>query len=423
MKTNSDIKLENQILIFLAVILSTFFSINILNASELELKSDKYILYNMNENKVLLSKDENKETYIASLTKIMTTIVAIENIKNYDEKVKITKDMFKDIAWDVSVAGFKVGETVTYNDLLYGAILPSGADAVNALALSVSKNYDDFVKLMNKKVKDLNLEHTNFSNVTGLYDKNNYSSAYDVAEILKYSLKNAKFKQVFETKKYTFTNGKTVKSTIENYNSKLGTKNLSYITGGKTGFISASGYCLATTATIDDINYLLITLNADKSEKAPHIEDAIKTYTYFSTNYGYKIIVDNNDIVTTLKTKNAKEKTIDIKAGTQIKKYLKNDFDKNKIKYEYTGTDTISYFTKKGTLLGNVSIIYDGKELDNFKLIYSETLTFSLISFIWNNLIIIIVILFILFIVFRIIQLTIKKKRRQRRHQQRKPQN
>ena len=164
-------------------------------------------------------------------------------------------------------------------------------------------------------------------------------------------------------------------------------------------------------------------MNADKSEKAPHIEDAIKTYTYFSTNYGYKIIVDNNDIVTTLKTKNAKEKTIDIKAGTQIKKYLKNDFDKNKIKYEYTGTDTISYFTKKGTLLGNVSIIYDGKELDNFKLIYSETLTFSLISFIWNNLIIIIVILFILFIVFRIIQLTIKKKRRQRRHQQRKPQN
>ena len=403
---------------FLVYLILFFILIIRINGETLNLNSDKYILYNLNDDKILLSKDENKETYIASLTKMMTTIVAIENISDYNEKITITKDMFKEIAWDVSVAGFKVGEKVTYNDLLYGAILPSGADAVNALALSISKDYDKFIELMNQKVKELNLAHTHFSNVTGLYDKNNYSTAYDVAQILKYALKNKKFKEVFETKNYTFTNGKTVKSTIENYSSRIGNKNISYIKGGKTGFINAAGYCLATTATIDGINYLLVTLNADKSKKAPHIEDAIETYTYYSKNYSYKIVVDNNDVITKLKTKNAAEKELSIPANTQIKKYLKNDFRKDKVKYNYNGVDEISYFTKKGTILGTVDIIYNNEKLDTFDLIYAGGLTFSIFSFLWNNLLLILLFAFILFVIFRIIQLSIKKKRRikRRRH-------
>lgn len=402
---------------FLVYLILFFILIIRINGETLNLNSDKYILYNLNDDKILLSKDENKETYIASLTKMMTTIVAIENISDYNEKITITKDMFKDIAWDVSVAGFKVGEKVTYNDLLYGAILPSGADAVNALALSISKDYDKFVELMNQKVKELNLAHTHFSNVTGLYDKNNYSTAYDVAQILKYALKNKKFKEVFETKNYTFTNGKTVKSTIENYSSRIGNKDISYIKGGKTGFINAAGYCLATTATIDGVNYLLVTLNADKSKKAPHIEDAIETYTYYSKNYSYKIVVDNKDVITKLKTKNAAEKELSIPANTQIKKYLKNDFRKDKVKYNYNGVDEISYFTKKGTILGTVDIIYNNEKLDTFDLIYAGGLTFSIFSFLWNNLLLILLLTFILFVIFRIIQLSIKKKRRiKRRH-------
>lgn len=397
-----------------AVLLIFFLATKSVYATELNLNSDKYILYNLDENTVLDKKNENKETSVASLTKIMTTIVAIENIKDFDKNVTITKEMFKDIAWDVSVAGFKVNDKVTYNDLLYGAILPSGADAVNALALSVSGSYEDFVKLMNKKVNELKLKHTHFSNVTGLYSEENYSSAYDMAQILKYALKNKKFKKVFETKKYTFTTGKTVKSTIEHYNSRIGSKNISYITGGKTGYINASGYCLATTAKIDNVNYLLITLNADNTKTAPHIEDAITTYEYYSENYGNKIIVDKNDEVVTLKAKNSKEKQINIKANTIIEKYLKNGFDKNKIKYNYEGVKKVSYFTKKGTKLGTVEVIYNDVILDKFDLIYSQTLTFSLFSFIWNNLLLIIFLLFILFILFRIVQLSYKKRKRRK---------
>lgn len=406
--------------VIFAIILTFFFLLNKnVFASELNLNSEKYVLYNLNENIILDKKDENKETSVASLTKIMTTIVAIENIKDYNEKVTITKEMFEDIAWDVSVAGFKINDIVTYNDLLYGAILPSGADAVNALAISVSNSYEDFVKLMNTKVNELKLKHTHFSTVTGLYDENNYSSAYDIAQILKYALKNKKFKEVFESKKYTFTTGKTVKSTIEHYNSRIGSKNISYITGAKTGYINASGYCLATTARINNVDYMLITLNADNTKTAPHIEDAIEAYEYYSKNYGNKIIVDKDDTIVTLKTKSAKEKKISIKANTVVEKYLKNDFDKSKIKYNYNGVKKVSYFTKKGTKLGTVEIVYNDSVLKNFDLIYSQPLTFSLLSFLWNNLFLILFLLFILFILFRIVQLSYKKrKRRNKRRRQ-----
>ena len=296
---------KSNIKIVATIIISFMFSITNVLSETLDLISDKYILYNLNENKILMQKNENDETQVASLTKIMTTIVAIENIKSYDEKVTITKEMVNDIEWDVAKIGLKAGDVVTYNDLLYGAILPSAADCVNALAISISGSYQEFVKLMNNKVKELNLTHTHFQNVVGLYSKDNYSSAYDMAEILKYSLKNKKFKQIFETKDYTLTNGKKIKSTLKTYNQKVG-EDVSYITGAKTGYIRLAGNCLASTATIDNVNYLLITLNAYSTKKSPHILDATKTYKYFSSNYSYKNILDKNDIIVKLKTKRFK---------------------------------------------------------------------------------------------------------------------
>lgn len=379
-------------------------------AENLDLISDKYILYNLNDNKILMQKNENEETQIASLTKIMTIIVAIENITDFDEKVTITKDMVNNIEWDVAKIGLKSGDIVTYNDLLYGAMLPSAADCVNALAISISGNYKDFIELMNNKVKELKLKHTHFENVVGLYSKDNYSSAYDVAEILKYSLKNQKFKQIFEAKEYVLTNGKKINSTLKTYNKKVG-EDISYITGAKTGYIKLAGNCLASTATIDNVNYLLVTLNAYSNKKSPHILDATSTYKYFSNNYSYKYILKKNDVVVNLKTKYAKEKNIDIHSSQEYKYYLKNDFNKESIKYEYDGIKEISYFTKKGTKLGKVKIKLNNEILETFELIYNENLTFSIASFLWiNKAYVIAIILFIIIL----LKINKRKKRKKR---------
>ncbi|MGM9874361.1 MAG: D-alanyl-D-alanine carboxypeptidase family protein [Bacilli bacterium] len=379
-------------------------------AENLDLISDKYILYNLNDNKILMQKNENEETQIASLTKIMTIIVAIENITDFDEKVTITKDMVNNIEWDVAKIGLKSGDIVTYNDLLYGAMLPSAADCVNALAISISGNYKDFIELMNNKVKELKLEHTHFENVVGLYSKDNYSSAYDVAEILKYSLKNKKFKQIFEAKEYVLTNGKKINSTLKIYNKKVG-EDISYITGAKTGYIKLAGNCLASTATIDNVNYLLVTLNAYSNKKSPHILDATSTYKYFSNNYSYKYILTKNDVVVNLKTKYAKEKNIDIHSSQEYKYYLKNDFNKESIKYEYDGIKEISYFTKKGTTLGKVKIKLNDEILETFELIYNENLTFSIASFLWINKAYVIAIILFIIILLKISKRKKEKKR------------
>lgn len=400
-------KLSSRIFLFF------FLFFYFINVNALTLNSDKYILYNLNDDKVLLEEKSNEKAHVASLTKIMTTIVAIENIDDFNEKITITNDMIKDIEWDVAVVGFNVGEKVTYNDLLYGSLLSSGADAVNALALSVSDSYDDFVDLMNKKVKELGLKNTKFANVVGLYDEDNYSTAYDMAQILKYSLENEKFKSVFETKKYTTTTGRKLKSTVESYGERLN-KDLSYIKGGKTGYINAAGYCLASTSEIDDVNYLLVTLNA-YNDSTYHIKDAIKTYTYYSENYSYQYIVNKDTVITTLNTKYAKEDTLDIIANYESKSYLINNYDKSKLKYEYNGINELSYFTEPNTKLGDVKIYFEDELLDEFELLYTQTLEFSILKFIWIHKVPFIIGLIVLLLVSRIIYVQIKRKIRKRR--------
>lgn len=346
-------------------------------ASEINISSDKYILYNLNDNSILIEKDSNDRTQIASLTKLMTIIVAIENIDNYDDKVIITHDMIKDITRDISVAGFKEDETVTYNDLLYGAMLPSGADAVNALAISISGSFDKYLMLMNSKAVDLGLKNTHFSNVIGLTDSQNYSSAYDVAQILMYALKNEKFKEVFTAKSYVLTNGKKVNATVQRFDNK-------YILGSKTGYTSKAGRCLASISTFDDVNYLMVTLN-NYNKDSSFIEETVNTYKYYDENYSYKKVVDKDDIVVTLKTKYAKEKSVDIKANVEYSFYLKNDFKKEDVKFLYEGRDEVSYFTLPGKIIGKAKILYKDEVLDSFDLIYNENLSFDYISFIMIN--------------------------------------
>ena len=179
-----------------SIILTLILLFDIVYASEVDLESERFILYNLNDNQVLMSEKENEEVSIASLTKIMTVIVSIEKINDFNDKVIITDEMIDNIEWDVSKIGFKEGEEYTYNDLLYGSILASGADSVNALAISTYGSYDKFINAMNEKAASLNMNHTRYSNVVGLYDENNYSSAYDQAKLLMYALKNDKFKEI-----------------------------------------------------------------------------------------------------------------------------------------------------------------------------------------------------------------------------------
>ena len=356
--------------------------------SALEINSKHAILYNLNEDKIVFEKNSNEITSIASLTKIMTTIVAIENIENLDAKVTITEKDFNGL-YDASLAGFEVGDEVTYRDLLYGTMLPSGAEASQALANNISGSVNVFAGLMNEKAKELGMKNTHFVNTSGLDVNNHYSTVYDVAVLLKYCLNNKTFKTIFESTSYKTSNGElTLYSTFRYTAIKYDYKS-DYILGAKTGYTDDAGKCLASIAydQNNDILYLLVTTGANTStDDAYHIKDATNIYTYYFENYGYVNLMDENELLVSIKTKYSKNKYLNFYAKEDVSFYTKKDeFDKNKIKLIYDGVNIIDQSIKKGEKLGTVGIYYDDEYINSLDIILNDEYKFSIIYFLLQN--------------------------------------
>lgn len=371
-----------KILIILLFLLFPF----ITNA--LEINSSNVILYNLNEDKIVLEQNSDEITSIASLTKIMTTIVAIENIDNLDETVTIKEKDFYGL-YDASLAGFEVGEEVTYKDLLYGTMLPSGAEATQALANNIAGSVSNFVELMNQKAKEIGMKNTHFVNTSGLDINNHYSTVYDVSLLLKYCLENETFKEIFEATSYKTSNGNlTLYSTFRYTAMKYGYKN-DYILGAKTGYTDDAGKCLASIAYDEnnDILYMLITTGASiDTSDAYHIKDASNIYTYYFDNYGYIDLIEKDDLLVSIKTKYGKDDYINFYANENISFYTKKDeFDKNKIKIIYEGIDTITYNNKQNDILGKISIYYDNEYINSLDIVLNDEYKFSIINFLVQN--------------------------------------
>lgn len=366
---------------------------NICYAEELPIYSNSAILYNMDDDIILYEKNSEERTSIASLTKIMTCIVAIENIDNLDEKVILKSDVFTGLAEaDASVAGFKIGENVTFRDLLMGALLPSGADATRALALNISGSESKFVNLMNNKAIELGLKNTHFENTTGLESSDHYSTVKDISIILKYALKNQIFKDMYTTREYTTTNNLTFYSTLKKISNNY-SFDVSNIIGSKTGYTDEAGLCMSSIANYNDVNYLLVTAGADFRGNVPRqLLDALTIYNFYSTNYSYKSIINVGEHIETIDEEYSTKEKYDIISPITINKFLNNSFDIGKIKYEYNGLNKISYKNRIGDKLGIVNIIYDGITIDTFDVFLTETVNFNLFLFLLQTKIIYLII-------------------------------
>ena len=213
------------------------------------------ILMDMDSNRILYEKNIYDIRSVASISKIMTAVIAIESGK-LNEKVTIGDEINKAYGSGIYI---KEGEVLTLMDLLYGLMLRSGNDAALAIADYVGGSVDEFVSMMNKKAEELNMNNTTFNNPSGLdQDKGNYSTAYDMAILTSYAMKLDDYRKITSTKKYTLTTNENT------YIWKNKNKLLSlykYTTGGKTGFTEIAKRTLVTTATKNDINLVVVTLN------------------------------------------------------------------------------------------------------------------------------------------------------------------
>lgn len=361
-----------------------------LSSETLDLQSDYVYLMNVDDTSIVYDKNGEDTMYPASLTKVMTLLVALEHIVNIDEQILITSDMLSGLKEaNASVAGFIAGEQVSMKDLLYGVMLASGADACRAISITLAGSEEDFVVWMNEKAKELALENTHFTNTTGLHDEDHYSTAKDLAIITREALKNSEFYEIFTAFSYTtmptqaHRDGIKLNSTLRMMEKDEGLT-MSPLAGGKTGYTNDAKYCLVSYFETGGTSYILVSAHAD--EKNYHIKDAHSIFQYIDDRFVYKKIKDTNSFVTTLAIKNSWTRTIDVTINEDIYALLDKNVNADDIKVTFEGSETYFAPMSKDVKLGDIVISYVDDEVKRIPYVLSEDILDSKVVAIFDYL-------------------------------------
>jgi D-alanyl-D-alanine carboxypeptidase (penicillin-binding protein 5/6) len=258
--------------------------------SSYNVHSDNALMVRLSDGAVFFDKASGDKMYPASMTKIMTCIIALENISDLNAQITIyQEDIDAHFSEGASRAGFEANETVPIKDVLYGIMLPSGAECCTAICRYVSGSEQAFVDLMNQKAKEIGMSNTNFTNSIGLQDENHYSTCQDFIKLEEYALKNDTFRQIFTTRDYTTTATEqhpTGISFTNNCFKHLTTINLpngALFEGGKTGYTDVALQTLASIAKYGDDEYIMVTAHGGGTAHA-NIDDAVTLYGRLGTD-------------------------------------------------------------------------------------------------------------------------------------------
>lgn len=239
--------------------------------------SESLILIEVDSGKALYANDSTTKRPPASLTKMMTVLVACEQQSDWDKTVAVDTESYQRmVAADSSMAGFYGKEPVTVRDLIYGTMLPSGGEAASTLAIETAGSEAAFVELMNAKAKELGMTDTHFANPTGLDDPAHYSTAFDLSKLVRAAIQNPQFRKVFTAATYTSTpnlnhpSGLTFRNSIlremgEQEKMPAGVRAV----GGKAGYTKQAGRCWATLIQKGDSEYIAVTLASPANQLDP----------------------------------------------------------------------------------------------------------------------------------------------------------
>ena len=332
------------------------------SAEEPNINSRSAIVFDRNSKEVIYGKDENTKKKMASTTKIMTCIVVLEKGELTDTVI-VSKNA---AGTGGSRVGLKTGDKATVQDLLYGLMLCSGNDAAVALAEHVGGSVEGFAELMNAKAKELNLSDTNFVTPHGLDNENHYTTAYELAIMADYGLKNKTFRSIVGTKNITINiNGKP--RNLNNTNELLGS--VSGVYGVKTGFTNGANRCLVSSCKRDNLDIITVVLGADT--KKFRTQDSLKLINYAMNNYkDINVEKQINEEFEKWKKENKSSLYINkgIKENVEVElekienKYITiKNTQENNIKIEINNIKKYEAPLTKGTVIGVVTVNVKGK--------------------------------------------------------------
>lgn len=399
----------------------TIFS-NCCFAESIQLYSESAILIEKDTGKILYSKDENKKMYPASTTKVLTAILAIENL-SLDDKLTASYEALMSIPSGYSNAAIQVGEALSVKELLEVFLVHSANEAGFILAENISGSFSDFADLMNKKATEIGCKNTHFTNPSGLHDENHYTTAYDLALIARYCMNNETFRSFVSMTSCTVAaTDKYEERYFRNTNEMLNSKSQYYnenVIGIKTGYTSQAQNCLIAGFQKNGIELISVVLGAPgyvtENRVSGKYTDTQTLFDYGIENFGYKNILKSGQFVTRVEVKNADKdsKMLNLVAENSIDVFTNNTTNlivnpKIEINENLTAPVTAN------SIVGKVTYNIDGETYTTYLLAKNDVTANKH----FENILKIIFALIILFIVFELMysKKTKKKKKKNKKN-------
>ena len=366
------------------------------------IESPSALLMDLNTGKILYEKNMNKKMYPASLTKVMTAILALENCE-LNEVATVSYDAVMSISSGYVTANLQIGEEVTVEQLLYVLMVGSANDAAVVLAEHISGSVEDFADLMNEKAKEIGCTSTNFLNPYGDHSENHYSSAYDLALMSKYAMQNETFRTLVSTTSYKLpTTNKYEKEDrlftttnallIVNNNTRADNYYYKYATGLKTGFTTPAKNCLIASANKGDLELLTVVLGAGQNDQglSNRYLDTINLFEYGYDNYILREIIKKGGVIETVTVSNATRDTkkLDAVVENDISALMKSVDKNTALLPEVYINEDLKAPINQGDVIGTVTYTVEGVEYTenlianndvNKSNFFIKTLTFMLI--------------------------------------------
>lgn len=358
-----------------------------------------YLLVNLDSDTVIFEKDADKQAAPASLTKIMTATIVLENCKDLDEEVEISYEAVHLLdGTGSSTAGLIPGEKMSVKDLLYCLLVRSGNDAANVLAFHISGSIEGFVQLMNDKAAELGCKNTHFANVHGLDDPNHYSTARDLLTITKHALTLPYFSEITSTTIYKVpATNKSPERTLRNTNNLMNKAYADYYSpyavGIKTGSTDNAGRCVISKGTGNGYNYLCVILNApmqniDDDEPLENCAfvDCRRMFNWVFKNIELKPVASPNQIITEVPLKlSLSTDHISLVPSEEVLALVPTGADAGSVliePIEETLPKEIDAPVEKGQEIGEARVLYAGEEIARIKLVASESVSRNLLLYI-----------------------------------------
>ncbi len=342
----------------------------------LETDSPSALLMELSTGKILYEKNKDEKMYPASLTKVMTAVVVLENC-DLDEIATVSSNAVTSLSSGYVTANLQEGEELTVEQLLYVLMVGSSNDAAIVLAEHVSGSVDEFADLMNEKATEIGCTSTHFVNPNGVHDEDHYSTAYDLALIAQYAMQNETFRTIVSTTSYTLpaTNKYDAEDrTFTTTNSLLIVNNsdtadnyyYEYATGIKTGFTTPAGNCLIASANKDGLELLTVVLGGEQTDTglSQRYLDTIRMFEYGYDNYTLKEVVSSGGVVQTIEISNATRstRTLEAVAANSVSVLVEESEEDNAILPEVTLYDNLKAPITKGDVIGTVTYTVGGIE-------------------------------------------------------------